>query len=261
MKRREFLELALTGMVTGACRSAGEPAAAKRLLVLSETTAFRHSSIPVAREAVRSLGLASGAWEVVREADTASQVASAVTAEALAQVDGVVFANTTGTLSFSPAGREAFYEWIALGGSFIGIHSAADTFHDDPDYIELLRGEFLTHGPQTTVEIFVQDPTHPACLDLPSSFQYYDEIYEFKNWSRSNVHVLLAMHQHPQTGEPGDFPIAWTSRYGRGRVFYCALGHGEQVYADDLYRRHLTGGILWSLGLEPGDDARGNPIR
>ena len=110
------------------------------------------------------------------------------------------------------------------------------------------------------MEVFVQDSSHPACRDLPRSFQIHDEIYEFKNWDRSRVHVLLSMHKHPQRDEKGDFPVAWTNRYGRGRMFYTSLGHREDVYENDLYLKHLTGGILWALGLKKGSDRRGNPI-
>ena len=88
-----------------------------------------------------------------------------------------------------------------------------------------------------------------------------DEIYEFKNWDRSKCHVLLTMHKHPQRDEQGDFPVAWTNRVGKGRMFYTSLGHREDVYTNPLYLKHLTGGIRWALGLEKGDDTPGNPLK
>ena len=110
------------------------------------------------------------------------------------------------------------------------------------------------------VTAVVQDPKHPACRGLGASFEIFDEIYEYKNWERSGVHVLLSMHKHPQRDEKGDYPIAWTNRFGKGRMFYTSLGHREDVYANDTYLRHLTGGLEWALGLKEGDDTRGNPI-
>jgi hypothetical protein len=44
-------------------------------------------------------------------------------------------------------------------------------------------------------------------------------------------------------------------------MFYTSLGHREDVYENDLYLKHLTGGIMWALGLAKGDDTPGNPIR
>src|SRR5207244_2210537 len=104
-------------------------------------------------------------------------------------------------------------------------------------------------------------PSHPATAHFSTSFKILDEIYEFKNWDRSKVHVLLSMHNHPQTGAPGDYPVSWTNRLGKGRMFYTSLGHREDVYDRDDYRRHLLGGIRWALGLAKGDDTPGNPIR
>jgi type 1 glutamine amidotransferase len=52
---------------------------------------------------------------------------------------------------------------------------------------------------------------------------------------------------------PGDrfgdaLPLAWAHRFGRGRVFYSALGHKIEHYSDGLLRRHVLGGLEWVLG-------------
>jgi type 1 glutamine amidotransferase len=261
VNRRQFvarsLDAAAVTLLAG-CHSPAESPPRRRMLVVTETEGFHHDSIPAAVDAVRTLGREDG-WEIVGEAATAREVAAAVTAERLAGVDGVCFASTTGTLGFTADGRRAFHDWVARGGGFVGIHSASDTFHDDPDYLALLGGEFRAHGPQVRVEAVVQDAAHPACAALPPTFEIFDEIYEFQRWERSRVHTLLALRRHPQTGAPGDFPLAWTRRSGLGRVFYTALGHREDVYADARYRAHLRGGIRWTLGLAAGDDTTGNP--
>ena len=43
----------------------------------------------------------------------------------------------------------AFLDWIAAGHGFAGMHSASDTYHDEPRYLAMLGNEFLTHGEQT----------------------------------------------------------------------------------------------------------------
>jgi uncharacterized protein len=236
--------------------------ARKRLLVLTETTGYRHSSITTAVQTMRALGEETGQWYTVAQADNAAEVAAAITAERLQSVDAVVFANTTGTLSFTPAGRLAFYAWVKNGGAYIGIHSATDTFHGDSLYLDLVRGEFMQHGAPVTVNAIPQDTTHPACQSLPSAgWSVFEEIYEFKNWQRADVRTLLAMRSHPQTSTLGDYPLAWARRYGQGRMFYTALGHFEDTYANPQFRTHLTGGIRWALGLAEGNETNGNPPR
>ena len=81
-------------------------------------------------------------------------------------------------------------------------------------------------------------------------FDFFDEIYEFQNFDSAGVHLLLALENHPQTGAPGQFPLAWTNQLGDGRVFYTALGHREEVYQNPLFRDHLAGGIRWALALD-----------
>lgn len=261
MNRRTMLNL-LSVTAAGAVSTALPVRAAdkKRVLIITQAAGFKHSSIPVAAQTVRDLGSETGDWVVTGEAGTAEQVAQAITASNLAGTDLVFFANTTGNLGFTPQGKTDFYQWIRAGGAYAGVHSAADTFHGDPQYLDLVRGEFQTHGPQVKVEVFNQDPAHPACKEVPACFEIYDEIYEYKNWSRAGVHMLLTMHKHPQRDEKGDFPVAWTNRSGSGRMFYTSLGHREDVYQNPIYRAHLTGGIRWALGLMSGSDQRGNPL-
>jgi type 1 glutamine amidotransferase len=53
------------------------------------------------------------------------------------------------------------------------------------------------------------------------------------------------------SGRIGDYPQAWSRSFGRGRVFYTALGHRDDIWSNDpIFRAHILGGIRWALGLE-----------
>ncbi len=239
-------------------------AAPKKLLVVTVTKGFRHSSIPTAEKVLSELAQKSGAFTVdyVRTDD---EMAQKMTAEALRNYDGVMFANTTGDLPLPD--KQAFLDWIKSGKGFIATHSGSDTFHGFPPYIEMLGGEFETHHAQAEVDCINQDPKHPACRHLGPSWHLKDEIYLIKNFDRSKVHGLLMLDKHPNDKTPGDFPIAWTKEYGKGRVFYTSLGHREDVWdpntpenfkrenpktVSEAYQQHILGGIKWALGLEGG---------
>jgi len=262
MNRRDFGlgllggTLAAGGLGARPTRAAGK----KKVLAITWAQGFKHSSRALAAETVKNLGEKTGQWEVVEIVDTRDATNAAMAPDKIKNLDMIFFANTTGDLGWTPEVRAGFYDWIRNGGGYAGVHSASDTYHGDADYLDLVRGEFQTHGPQVKVTIYNQDPKHPACADLPASFEIYDEIYEFKNWDRKRVHMLLTMHKHPQKDEQGDFPVAWTNRVGKGRMFYTSLGHREDVYANELYLKHLTGGLQWALGLKKGDDRPGNPL-
>jgi type 1 glutamine amidotransferase len=47
-----------------------------------------------------------------------------------------------------------------------------------------------------------------------------------------------------------DMPVAWARSYGKGRVFYTALGDWEPTWKDARYRVHLIEGIRWAMGAK-----------
>ena len=323
MKPISFLASIVLALALGA-PSLTAAATPKRILVVSVTTGFRHSSIPTAEKVLTQLGQESGAFTVVDYAqqpsikipqkpnppqkprdlaadadekakakhredmakyqaaqadyerrladfdagkakaaqadfDTALKASLAkLSPENLKNFDGVIFANTTGDLPLPD--RQGFIDWVKEGHAFIAMHSGSDTFHGFKPYIEMLGGEFQTHGAQVGVECLVQDMNHPATKHFGESFCVeQEEIYLIKNFDRTKVHNLLALDKHPnRKKESGFFPIAWCKEFGSGKVFYTSLGHREEVWENKRYQRHILGGIKWALGLEKGDATPGN---
>ena len=243
------------GVVMAACssdRSPGSPTSIDppaRVLVVTHTEGFRHSSIPIAEAAITDLGRRSNLFSTTL-CRTAADVVTMLTPSGLAGIDAIVFANTTGSLPIRDL--PAVLNWIADGHGFAGMHSASDTYHDAPGYIDMLGNEFRTHGDQTMVDALVENPSHPASSPLGQRFGVFDEIYKFTTSNRGAVTMLLSLDRHPfdglpEAGQPADLPLAWAKDYGRGRVFYTALGHREEVWQSALYQQHILGGIRWVL--------------
>lgn len=223
----------------------------KRLLVVTVTKGFRHGdSIAVAETVLAGLGERSKSFSVdyVR---TDEEMAQKMTREALKAYDGVVFASTTGELPLPD--REGFLEWLKEGHAFIGMHAASDTFHKWQPYLDMVGGQFQTHGRQVKVTCLVQDKKHPATKKLGASFEVFDEIYQFKNFDRTRSRALIDMNEHPNDKTPGYYPVAWCHNYGKGKVFYTSLGHRVDVWNAPWYQDHILGGIKWALGQEKGD--------
>ena len=236
-------------------------AAPKKLLVVTTTTGFRHSSIPTLEKMLSQLAQSSGEFTVdfveqppgkprdlqhdATEAEkTAHQAAEAkwedslktalqkLSPDNLKNYDGVVFASTTGDLPIPD--KQGFLDWIKAGHAFIGIHAASDTFHGWPGYIDMLGGEFEHHGRQVSVDCLNQDPSNPACAALPKVWTIQqEEIYQFKNYDPAKVHDLLIMDKHPENGAPGHYAVSWCKSYGAGKVFYTSLGHREDLIDAD----------------------------
>jgi type 1 glutamine amidotransferase len=221
-----------------------------RLLVVTYTEGFHHDSIPRAEAVIASLAQQHGSIGV-SFCRTASDVQQMLSPAALQKLDGVFFANTTGDLGIPDL--NAFLSWIRAGHPFLATHSATDTYHNQPSYLDMLGAEFVTHGDQADVLIGVEDRSHPATTSLPNPWPIRDEIYEFRENPRPSVHVLLSLDRHPNdghpaAGQPGDFVLAWTRMYGAGKVFYTALGHRVEVWDDPRFQAHLAGALRWVFG-------------
>jgi type 1 glutamine amidotransferase len=221
-----------------------------RILVVTYTTGFRHSSIDVAEPTLRNLGTTTGLYDT-EFCRTADDVRTLLTPAHLATVNAIFFANTTGDLGIP--NLQGVLDWIAAGHAFLGSHSASDTYHDSVAYLTMLGGEFVTHGAIVEADVKVDDPSHPSVVHLAPRFTVTDELYRFARMSRSDAHVLFSLDRVPadgvgDAGQPADLPLAWTRTYGSGRVFYTALGHREEVWQDARYQQHLIGAIRWALG-------------
>ena len=98
----------------------------------------------------------------------------------------------------------------------------------------LLNGNVVTMRARVnagdTVTIFFphEESENIPPIDIPIDIVYEDE-------------HLIAINK------PVDMPVAWTKYWGRGRVFYCSLGHRDNVFekypeASLLMER----GMLWA---------------
>ena len=45
----------------------------------------------------------------------------------------------------------------------------------------------------------------------------------------------------------GDFPVAWTKTYGKGRVFYSTLGHPRELWDTKWMQTMYFEALKWSM--------------
>jgi len=227
-----------------------------RVLFLTHSAGFRHSVVTRGDAALsyaehRLTEAARGRFEVV-----ATQDGSMLTRENLARFAAVVF-YTTGEL---PADARPLLDFVRAGGGFAGIHSATDTWYTVPEYGELVGGRFDGHPWHQKVRVRVEDRSHPSTDRFRESFEIADEIYQFRDWDRAKVNVVLSLDTSSVDARKGkradgDYALAWSSTFGRGRVFYTALGHREDVWTDARFLSHVVGGIVWTLPAERLQDS------
>jgi type 1 glutamine amidotransferase len=226
-----------------------QAAAPPRVLYVTHSAGFKHDVLPLTEQILPELGQSSGAFDATVSADTA-----VISEQNLRNYAAVIFF-TTGELPIDEAQKRALIEFVRGGHGFVGIHSATDTFYKWPEYLELVGGYFDGHPWHQPATIRVEDRKHASTAHLPEIFTLNDEIYQFRDWSRDRVHVLLTLDPASvDTTKQGikradkDFALAWTRTFGKGRSFYTALGHEAGVWRDPRFQQHLIGGIRWAIG-------------
>jgi type 1 glutamine amidotransferase len=150
--------------------------------------------------------------------------------------DLLVFYYTVGEIT--DAQKNGLLNWVASGKGYVGIHSAADSFRECPEYRAMVGGYFVTHPHYRDYQVSVVDPEHPITEGLVE-FMVRDEQYILDYDPR--VHVLAsALHRGAA------MPVAWTKPWGRGRVFYLALGHDAAACQHETFRLLLQRGARWA---------------
>ena len=241
------------------------PIKAARMLMLTQSQGFRHGSVTrkecklsPAERAMTELGIQSGLFRV----DCSQDAARDFTEERLKNYDIVMF-YTTGDLPIDEKDLDYFFQtWLKQKGhGFIGVHSAADTYHNYKPYWDMIGGTFNGHpwGSGSTVTITVHDTKHPVSRPWGKEVTLKDEIYHFKHWQPEKVHLLMSLDMaKTRLKKPYLVPIAWVKEYGEGKVMHMSLGHREDIWTNPTYMESILGGVKWILGLEEGD-ATPNP--
>ncbi len=216
-----------------------------KVLVFTKTEGFRHPSIPAGIEAIRQIG-----QNLKFKVDT-TENAAAFNEKNLRQYSTVIFLNTTGDV-LDYRQQAEFERYIQAGGGFVGVHAAADTEYDWPWYGKLVGAYFDSHPNEPNVRqasIQLIDQDHPATDFLPEVWPRNDEWYNYKEIN-PDLKILLNLDESTyEGGTNGDsHPIAWYQAYDGGRAFYTGLGHTEASYREDLFIKHLTGGIRYAIG-------------
>jgi hypothetical protein len=116
----------------------------------------------------------------------------------------------------------------------------------------------------------VEDRKHPlTAMFAGGELRIADQAFQLQEPAfRESLRVLLRVDVErtglapkrrilPVRQAVQDFPMSWIRRQGKGRVFYCGLGHGAEVFSNRPVLEHVLAGIQYA----PGDlKANDRPI-
>jgi uncharacterized protein len=258
LRAASFAALAVVALAC-ALWSQTPPAPRKKLLAIGEERGYRHEAVSHALASIERLGRENGLWDTMIRTDTEALTKKKLeyNAKNLNDFDAVLF-YTGGTLEMDDRQKADFQAFVHDDGKgFIGVHSAAITFTQWPEYGEMIGGYYDEHPWGTfNAPLIVEAPDFPGMTQLPRAFAIEDEIYQIKNFSREDRRVLLRLDaskldlNNPRVHRTDkDFAVAWAKMYGKGRVYYSTLGHVNENWDNPQFQEMFTGAIKWALHL------------
>lgn len=157
--------------------------------------------------------------------------------------DTTIFYSWEGSLS--QIQEEKLLKFISSGRGFIGLHGASASFKNHPNYFKMLGGRFIKHGNISKFHIRILDKEHEITHDQ-NNFDFRDESYRHDFSMGKDIHILAeAEYNDPDDLNPE--PIMWVKNYGKGRVFFCALGHRTVALKDPLFKNIIKRAVIWVL--------------
>ncbi len=155
----------------------------------------------------------------------------------------------------SPQQQEAFLALLRKGIGVVALHHNLGAHRDWAEYRNIIGGKYLheaceidgksypasTWDHDQTLNIHIADPQHPITQKM-KDFTIHDETYHGYYVSPKS-HVLLTTDNPKNNTE-----IAWTTEYGKSRVFYLQLGHDSQAWKNPAYPKLIIRSIRWAAG-------------
>ena len=167
--------------------------------------------------------------------------------ETLLGYDLIVPCVTMGTLP-REAEKNVCYA-VSCGVGLAGCHGGmCDAFRNSTDWQFMTGGQWVAHPGNDGVEYTVHIcHGSSAITEGIADFTVISEQYY--------LHVdpaieVLATTRFPIAdglhagNKPVDMPVAWTKFWGTGRVFYCSLGHHE-----DIFEKYPEASLLMERGM------------
>jgi len=246
-------------------KAAAKPLKPRKLLVFNKARGLVHSSIPYATKSFELMAKDTRAFEIAVSDDM-----SIFNPKGLGPFDAVCFNNSNRMDFKNEAMRKSLMDFVKSGKGIVGVRAATTNFSskrpvgsvDWPEAARMIGGIFAGHhwrSGQGKWAVKIDDPAHPLNAAFAGKgFKIADEIYYYENFQKNSVRVLLSLDfSDPKTAKVRKnqtyVPISWIRHWGKGRVFYCSLGHDNDVFWNPAVLKHYLDGIQFALGDLPVD--------
>ncbi len=167
------------------------------------------------------------------------------------------------------ATERALTEFVASGKGLVVVHGSSYAFSGLdilapghvktgrteppwPAWAEMVGGTWAGnppasfHAPRHQFTVKFTDASHPIVHGMEGGLQTLDELYHGMHFG-TGAHPIATAYDDPNIGGSGkDEPILVTVNYGKGRVFYTALGHEKPGMQEPAFAITFVRGAEWA---------------
>ncbi|MBL8792553.1 MAG: ThuA domain-containing protein [Planctomycetia bacterium] len=143
--------------------------------------------------------------------------------------------------------EQALLDAVANGLGVLAWHGAASAFLNSRPHKHMLGGQFVAHPGGADVTYAVRFLGNDALVAGLQDVTVTTEQYYLLVDPAVKMLATTRMHGGPLTWTAGvEMPVAWTRRWGKGKVFYCALGHSLDVLQQPSIAHLLRRAAGWA---------------
>ncbi len=132
-------------------------------------------------------------------------------------------------------------EAVRGGVGIAGVHGGmGDAFREQTEFQFMVGGQWVAHpgGAGVTYTVHLVDPWNPLTAGI-EDFEVTSEQY-YMHVDPGNVVLATVSFDHVV------MPAIWIKSYGKGRVYYCSVGHIAADVRLPQVNDLVTRGMLWA---------------
>lgn len=150
--------------------------------------------------------------------------------------------------SITPEQSKGLLTAVENGAGFGGWHGGmADAFRDSVEYQFMVGGQWVAHpGNIIDYTVHISDHVDPITTGLGDFEMHSEQYYLHVDPSNTILATTTFDGAYHDWIDGVVMPVVWKRRWGKGRVFYCSLGHVAADFDVLEAREIVRRGLLWA---------------
>jgi hypothetical protein len=246
------------------------PRKPRKLLVIESLHGMSHNTIPHTNVMIERMGKITGGWETVFDNNVEN-----LKYPKIKEYDGVFLNSIVGEFLPDLEAREGLARFVREGGGLGGIHGTPWASRNWDEFAEMIGAQSAPHRIEQGI-MKVYDPASPIMKPFGGKdLSFREEYYRFEHegqgrlrWDKVRVLMTVALDDPKVEPRPWNgykrpdnvYPVTWIRSYGKGRMFYCSLGHMPETFMTPEIVGHFLAGLQFLLG-DLDADTTPNPLQ